>query len=41
MSKKNENMFALGAILFFVVVGLAFAVPQLTNKRTNQRKCGR
>ena len=39
MSKKNENMFAIGAVLFFVMM-IALAVPQLMNKRSSERKCG-
>ena len=40
MSKKNENMFAIGAVLFFIVVGIAFAAPLLSSKKSNKRKCG-
>lgn len=32
-------MFALGAILFFVVVGLAFAFPELINKLLIKETC--
>ena len=37
MSKKNENMFAIGVVLFFLMM-LALTVPQLMNRKSNKRK---
>ena len=37
MSKENENMFAIGAVLFFLMM-LALTFPQLMDRKSNKRK---